>query len=307
MKKVLVSGGSGLVGTRLRDVFQHLGWNTVSLTRKEAGEGFVRWDPKGGKLDTNAIEGCDYAINLAGESIASCRWTKERKRLILESRVQSTKFLAETISRLTNPPKVLISASGTHYYADNEGGSPWDESGPRGKNFMADVCAKWEEATEPAARAGIRVVNARLGTVFSIDGGMLPKILPAICSGLAGVIGDGSQRMSWIHIEDLARAFVLILQRDGLYGPVNVVAPHPVTNGDFTREAARLLKRPCFVKMPKSAITWLFGDMGTQLLLADNAVIPGKLMEFGMQWEYDNYCGALADLLENHACRGMVW
>jgi uncharacterized protein len=307
MKKILLSGASGLVGSQLRDVFRHLDWQIVALTRKETGNDFVKWDPIGGNIDIDAIEGCDCVINLAGENIASGRWTKERKRMILESRVKSTKLLAETIARLKNPPRVMISASGSNYYADNEGGSPWDETGPQGKSFIADVCAKWEEATQPAARAGIRVVNARLGVVLSTKGGMLTKILPAICSGLGGTAGDGTQRISWIHVEDLARAFVLIMQREKLFGPVNVVAPHPVTNGDFMREAARLLKRPCFIKMPMSAITWFFGDMGTQLLLSDNAVIPGKLMEFGMKWKFENHCEALEDLLNKHACRGMLW
>jgi uncharacterized protein len=307
MKKVIVSGASGLVGTQLRDVFNNLGWKVVSLSRRETGEGFVKWNPLEGMIDRDAIEGCDCVINLAGESLAAGRWTKERRRLILESRVKSTHLLVETLAKLKKPPKVMISASGSHYYADNEGGSPWDESGSRGRNFVAELCARWEEATEPAAKIGVRVVNARLGVVLSANGGLLTRLLPAVCSGLGGIVGDGNQRISWIHIDDLARAFVLIMQREELFGPVNIVAPHPVTNGDFTREAARLLKRPCFVKMPKSAITWLFGDMGTQLLLADNAVIPGKLMEFGMQWEFENHCEALSDIIENRNCHGMVW
>jgi uncharacterized protein len=302
MKKVLLGGAGGLIGTHLREVFGHLGWEAVSLTRGPGGPGLVRWDPMSGLIDPEGIDGCDCVINLAGENIATGRWTKERKRLILESREEGTRLLAQALAHLAKPPSVMICASGSGYYRDNEGGPPWDESGPAGSSFISEVCVKWEAAADPAREAGIRVIHARMGPVLSAQGGLLTRMLPAICSGLGGYIGSGTQRISWIHIDDLVRAYVLMVQRTDLSGPVNVASPNPVSNRDFINAVARAIHRPCFMKMPRTAVLWLYGEMGADMLLADNAVAPGKLMHGAMQWEFPKIDEALADLLENIDC-----
>jgi len=255
-----------------------------------------------GLIDPAGLEGCDYVVNLAGESIATGRWTRARKRLIMDSREKGTRLLAEELVKRGKPPKVFLSASGSNYYKDNEGGGQWDESGPSGIGFISEVCRRWEAAAAPALDAGIRVVHARMGVVLTTKGGILTRMLPAICSGMGGVIGSGRQRISWIHADDLVRALIFILQKDSMSGPVNVASPMPVSNRDFTRAIAKRLHRQTFLPMPKMAIWWLFGEMGEELLLADNAISPLKLLENGMQWEFPDIDDALGDLLETHKC-----
>ncbi len=302
MKRVLMSGARGLVGSMLSEAMRGLGWELRILTRGRSGPGGVHWDPEQGLIDADGLEGCDYVVHLAGENIASGRWNSERKRLIMDSRVKGTRLLAEALAKAKSRPRVLLCASGANYYRDNEGGGPWDERGPAGDGFLSQVCLNWEAAAEPARRAGIRVTHARMGAVLSTKGGMLTKMLPAICSGLGGVVGSGKQRISWIHADDLVRALIFMLQRDELAGPVNVVSPIPVSNRDLTKAIAAILHRPVFLPMPKTAIWWLFGEMGEELLLADNAVAPMRLMEAGMQWEFAEVQDALRDLLETHKC-----
>ena len=298
--KVLMSGARGLVGTHMREVFFHMGWDVVSLTRDVSAKGFVHWDPTSKTTDTDALEGCDYVIHLAGESVASGRWNEERKRLILESRETVTRLLSETLAGLKTPPRVMICASGSHIYKDNAGGPPWDESGLIGDGFLPEVCVRWEAASAPARNAGIRVVHARMGSVMSIKGGLLTRLLPAISSGLGGAIGEGNQRLSWIHVEDLGRAFLLLLQNPSLEGAVNVVSPKTVTNAELTDAIAKVIHRPTFVGMPRSAIMWLYGEMGAELMLSDNAVFPAKLVKAGMEWKFANIENALTDLLAEH-------
>lgn len=303
--KILVSGAGGLVGTRFVQYARTLGCEVLSLTRGTPGPGLVRWDPVHGVIDPTALEGCEAVLHLAGENIASGRWTKERKRLIIESRVRGTGLLSHALASLRYPPKVLVCASGSNYYADNEGGEPWDESGPAGTGFLSEVCLRWEGAAGPAREAGIRVVHARFGVVLSTRGGLLPKLLPAVCSGLGGVAGSGKQRLSWVHIDDLAAALMLLMEDERLLGPVNVCSPQPVSNRDFIKAVAAAVHRPCFVTMPGAAIRWLFGEMGEALLLADNAVLPAKLAKAGMKWEHSEIADALEDLLAHCGCRGL--
>lgn len=302
MQKVLITGATGLIGTHLMEALSENGWQFIALTRGKSSPGFVHWDPMAGIIDHTGFEGCDYVVHLAGENVASGRWTQERRRLILESREKGTRLLCHALSLMQSPPKVLISASGSNYYRDNMGGAAWDESGPCGQGFLSEVCMKWEEATAAARDSGIRVVHARMGTVLSTKGGMLTRILPVVCSGLGGVVGEGSQRISWIHASDLARAFGLILEDDSLSGPVNVASPNPVTNRFFMQAVARVINRPCFVNMPGRAMKWLYGEMASELLLADNAVAPAKLTEHGMEWEFPKLNEALDDLLVAQKC-----
>lgn len=303
-KKILLSGGRGLVGQMLGDAMKASGWELRILTRARSGHDCVHWDPMNGAIDLDALDDCHYVVHLAGENIAAGRWTRERKRLIMESRVNGTRLLAKALAKAKNPPRALLCASGSNYYADNHGGSPWDENGPAGDSFLSKVCQNWEAAAEPAREAGIRVIHARMGAVLTTKGGLLTRMLPAICSGLGGIIGDGTQRISWIHADDLVRALLFILEHEELSGPVNVASPICASNRELTKAIATKLHRKVFLPMPGTLIRWLFGEMGEELLLADNAVTPLKLLEAGMQWEFTEIDDAIADLLDEHRCWG---
>jgi uncharacterized protein (TIGR01777 family) len=302
MKKVLITGATGLVGSHLMETLGELGWHFIALTRDKSIPGFVHWDPSAGIIDNRGFEGCDCVAHLAGENIASGRWTEERRRLIIESREKGTRLLCHALAMMRTPPKVLICASGSNYYQDNMGGVLWDESGPMGQGFLSTVCERWEAATAPASDAGIRVVHARLGTVLSTRGGMLTRILPVICSGLGGVVGEGSQRISWIHALDLVKAFRLMMENESFSGPVNVVSPNPVSNRCFMQTVAKTINRPCFVNVPGRAMKWLYGEMASELLLADNAVFPARLTQGGMVWDFPTLEAALEDLLAAQKC-----
>jgi uncharacterized protein (TIGR01777 family) len=302
--RILVSGAGGLVGKCFTQEALERGHEVVALTRGASGEGRVHWDPMDEAVDAKALEGFDAVLHLAGENIASGRWTAERKKLILESRVKGTGLLTRALASLKKPPKVFVAASGSNYYADNRGGPPWDESGEAGSNFLAEVCFHWEAATTPAHAAGIRVVNARMGAVLSTSGGLLTRMLPAVCSGLGGTIGSGRQRLSWIHEADLAAAYLLAMECETLTGPVNFCAPESVSNRFLTKAVAGALHRPNLLVMPAAAVRWIYGEMGEALLLADNAIIPRKLTEAGMKWKFPDLNSALDDLLaQGCGCR----
>jgi uncharacterized protein len=302
MKKILITGATGLVGGHVMEAFRVAGWQFLALTRDKSSPGFVHWDPMAGIIDRTGFDGCEYVIHLAGENIASGRWTDERRRLILESREKGTRLLSHALSLMRTPPRAMICASGANYYGDSKGGPPWDETGPVGDGFLSAVCARWEAAADAARDSGIRVIHARMGSVLSAKGGMLTRVLPAVCSGLGGVVGSGSQRLSWIHVNDLVRAYQLMLEDDSFSGPVNVASPNPVTNRYFMQTLAHVINRPCFVNMPGTAMKWLYGDMASELLLADNAITPAKLTEGGMTWEFPNLEEALEDLLAAQKC-----
>jgi uncharacterized protein (TIGR01777 family) len=302
MKKILMTGATGLVGGHLLETLGETGWQFTALTREKSSPGFAHWDPMSGVIDTRAFEGCEYVVHLAGENVASGRWTEERRRLILESREKGTHLLCNALAGLKHPPRVIICASGANYYRDNAGGPPWNESGPMGDGFLSVVCKRWEAAAQPARDAGIRVVHARMGTLLSTSGGMLTRILPVVCSGLGGVVGEGTQRISWIHSTDLVRAYELMLEDDSFSGPVNVASPYPAANREFMHTVAKAINRPCFIDMPGRAMRWLYGEMASELLLADNAIFPAKLMEGGMHWDYPKLEEALFDLLARQKC-----
>jgi len=295
--RILVSGAGGLVGKRFTQEALARGHEVVALTRGASGEGRIHWDPMEEAVDAAALEGFDAVLHLAGENIASGRWTAQRKKLIVESRVKGTGLLTRALVSLKKPPKVFVAASGSNYYADNRGGEPWDESGPAGTSFLAEVCFRWEAAASPAREAGIRVVHARMGAVLSTGGGLLTRMLPAVCSGLGGTIGSGRQRLSWIHEADLAAAFLLVMECPEISGPVNFCAPESVSNRLLTKAVAAALHRPSLLVMPSSAVRWIYGEMGESLLLADNAILPRKLTEAGMKWKFPDLASALDDLL----------
>jgi len=284
---VLISGASGLVGSELVAFLTQNGHHIKTLVRKEpnADANEINWEPASSEIEQNDLEGLDAVVHLAGENIAGGRWTSQRKSLIRDSRVQGTRLLSETLAKLKKPPKVLVSASAIGFYGDR-GDEVLDEESNPGSNFLAQVCKEWEGACEAAGRKDIRVVNLRFGVILSASGGALAKMLLPFKMGVGGVVGSGSQYMSWITIDDAVGAIQHALLTESLHGAVNVVAPTPVTNREFTKTLGRVLKRPTLFPMPAFAARLAFGEMADELLLASARVEPAKLISSNFQFQF---------------------
>jgi len=293
--KILVSGSRGLVGSALVPFLTAQGHQVVRLRRGGAvvDQGAARWDPATGAIDESACADADAVVHLAGENLAAGRWTAERKRRILSSRADVTKRLCETLARMTQPPHVLVSASAVGYYG-SRGDELLDESSNGGSGFLADVCRAWEEATRPASAAGIRTVNLRLGMVLSGRGGALARMLLPFRIGLGGAMGSGRQYVSWIAIDDLVSIIHHVIAAEELSGPVNAVAPEPLTNREFARTLARVLRRPAVVTIPAFALRLLFGEMAGGVLLSSTRVVPERLLNSGYIFQHRDLESALA-------------
>ena len=276
--KIAVTGSTGLVGSALVPLLSTAGHEVLRLVRSrdEVDEGAAYWRPSERVIDRDALEGVDVVVHLAGVNIAAGRWTKKLKKLIRDSRVDSTTLLCDTLVNLDRRPKALICASAIGYYG-SRGDEVLDEDSAAGEGFLADVCIEWEHATRIASQKGIRVVNARLGAVLSPAGGALAKMLLPFKLGLGGRIGDGRQYMPWISIDDVAGAFLHAIATESLEGPVNFVAPEEVTNRQFTRTLGRVLRRPTMFPVPALAARLAFGEMAEHLLLASTRVKPRRL------------------------------
>lgn len=295
--KVVVTGSSGLVGSALVPHLRAEGHEVLRLVRGRALEaGEVSWDPKSWKVDTSALAGCEAVIHLAGAPIAEGRWTAARKELIRQSRVDSTRFLAQTLAALAEPPKVLISASAIGFYGDR-GEDELDEDSPVGFGFLAEVCRQWEAAAEPASKAGIRVVHPRLGMVLTGSGGALGRMLLPFRLGLGGVLGSGEQWVSFIHLEDVLHILSLCLRQENLEGPLNVVAPEPIRQRDFAAALASALHRPAFLRTPGFVLAAMLGEMAEELLLASARVLPRRLLAASYAFRSPNVEKALHDAL----------
>jgi len=238
----------------------------------------------------------EAVVHLAGEGIANGRWTARKKARILQSRTQGTRLLSQTLARLTHPPRVLVSASAIGYYGDR-GEEALNEESSKGWGFLPEVCEAWEGATAPAADAGIRVVRARLGVVLSPSGGALALMRLPFALGIGGRLGSGRQFMSWVAIDDVVGAFHYALTSDYLRGPVNVVAPNPVRNREFTTILARTLSRPAVLPVPAVVLRLLVGQLADEALLGSARVLPSKLRLTGYAFRYPDLEAALRDLL----------
>jgi uncharacterized protein (TIGR01777 family) len=297
--KIFVSGATGLVGTELARILRAAGHDVRRLVRAPAqtsGDD-VLWNPQRGELDARAIAGANAVINLSGESIAEGRWTGEKKHRILESRINSTRTLAETFSQMPDPPQVFLSASAIGYYGSRGDELLTEESGPGSGDYLSGVCRDWEAATQPAADKGIRVVLARFGVILSSKGGALKKMLLPFKLGLGGRIGNGRQYMSWVAMDDVIGALMHCLASGSLRGPVNIVAPDPVTNVEYTATLARVLKRPAISPMPAFAARLIFGQMADELLLSSQRVEPKKLLSHQYAFRFATLEPALRHLL----------
>jgi hypothetical protein len=246
--------------------------------------------------DLSRLEGVDAVVHLAGENIAAGRWTAARKEEIRRSRVEGTRRLSESLARLSRRPKVLVSASAIGFYG-NRGDEILKEDSAPGSDFLAQVCRDWEAATDPASRAGIRVVHLRSGVILSPAGGALKKMLLPFKMGAGGRIGSGAQFMSWIAIDDTIGAIHHAIVTEPLQGPMNGVAPTPVRNAEFTRTLGRVLSRPAIAPMPAFAARLAFGEMANALLLASQRVMPTRLQASGYKFRYPELEGALRHLL----------
>jgi hypothetical protein len=296
--KIAVTGASGLVGSELVSMLRRDGFEVRRLVRRPANaDDEVRWDPDAGTIDAEGLRGITGAVHLAGDNVASGRWTKAKKAKIRDSRVRGTALLAGALAELSPKPRVLISASAVGYYGAC-GEEALDESAAQGAGFLASVCGEWEAAAASVREVGIRVVQARIGIVLAPRGGALGKMKMPFLLGVGGRIGDGQQYMSWITLEDLVSALVFALQREELEGPVNFVSPTPVTNTDFTATLGRVLKRPTVFSVPKFALRLGVGsDMANEMLLGGSRVIPASLHAHGFRWEHTTLEPALRSLL----------
>jgi uncharacterized protein len=298
--KIFITGASGLVGTALGSALERDGHVVLRATRSRAtGPNTIAWDPAAGRLDAAALKGIDAVVNLAGENIGSGRWTPAKKKALLESRTLSTKLIAETIAALDPKPRVFLSASASGFYGNRR--DEWlDEGSAMGEGFLAEICRDWEAETRAAQRAGIRTVQLRFGVVLSRHGGALARMLTPFRLGLGGRLGDGRQFFSFVAIRDAIAAIRFALETETLSGPVNVVAPEPVTNAEFTRALGRALRRPTIFPAPAFGIRLALGEMGQALLLDGQRVRPKRLLDAGFRFEQPTIDSAIAAALREN-------
>lgn len=294
--RILVSGGSGLVGKALITKLTYEDHEVVKLVRREANPDApydeLSWDPEHGGFDSCAVGNIDVAIHLGGVSIAGSRWSAERKLLIRESRVRSTRLLSQTLAGMVNPPKVFIVASGVGYYGDR-GEEPLTEQSSSGEGFLADTAISWEAAADTARESGIRVVHARFGLIMSHYGGLLTKVRIPFQNALGGKLGDGRQWWSWISLPDVINGITFSIYNENIEGPVNFTAPTPVRNEEFTKLMSKTISRPAWFHVPAPIIRMVFGEMGEETMLASQRAFPEKLRAAGFSWRYTE----LADIL----------
>jgi len=295
---VVVTGSHGLIGSALMPRLRADGHRVVRLVRSAPeGSDDVAWDPDAGTIDAAALEGVDAVVHLAGAGIGDKKWTAERKRLILESRTRGTDLLVRTLAGLRDRPSVLVSGSAVGYYG-NRGADVLTEQAPPGDDFPAQVCVAWEAATIPAAEAGIRVATIRTGIVLAAHGGALQRMLLPFKLGLGGRIGSGEQYMSWIALDDHVGAIRHVLATESVSGPVNLAAPNPATNAEFTRALGGAVHRPTVLPTPLFPLKAVYGGELVQHLLVDGQrVVPRVLETSGFEFRYPELDDALRAVL----------
>jgi uncharacterized protein (TIGR01777 family) len=294
--RVVIAGASGLVGSALVKKLKAEDVEVTRLVRKTAGAGEIEWRPDRGTIDAPALEGFDAVINLSGDGIASGRWTDEKKRRILDSRVNGTRLLSETMANLSRKPATFINASAVGFYGSRGDELVDEDSGP-GEGFLAQVCREWELATAPAEQGTIRVIKLRLGVILTKDGGIMGSMLQPFKLGLGGKVGAGKQFISWVAMDDVVAAISFVLSHQTLRGAINVVAPRPVTNQEFTNALGRVLSRPTFMAMPAFAARLVFGEMADEMMLSSTRVAGKVLGDAGFRFQYPEIEGAVRDLL----------
>jgi uncharacterized protein (TIGR01777 family) len=300
--KILITGATGLIGTALRRSFEEKGFELLLASRSEPRDArYIRWNMDTGFADADLprLEGFDAFIHLAGETIsAPFRWTEEKKKAIRDSRVFGTRTIIEALARIEAKPRVFISGSATGIYGDR-GDEELTEASRPGDTFLADVCKEWEAESRRAEDMGIRTVLARTGIVLSKDGCALATMLTPYKLGVGGVIGSGKQWMSWISLDDVVGMFDLFLEDESIRGAVNVVAPNPVTNEEFTKTLGSVLYRPTILPLPEFAVNLIFGEMGDALLLDSTRVLPARMNAAGYKFKFEGLKAALEHALKS--------
>jgi hypothetical protein len=294
--KIAITGATGLVGSALAPFLTTQGHEVVGFSRGGGGSGTARWDPAHHQIDLPALHGVDAVIHLAGENLADGRWTAARKRELTASRVATTRWLVDELGKLALRPRIFVCASAVGFYGDT-GDTPVDEGAPAGSGFLADLCRGWEAEAVRAEEWGARVVTLRTGVVLTPAGGALAKFLPVFRAGLGGRIGSGRQWMSWIALDDVLGSIAHVLGSEVMRGPVNLVAPEPVTNASLTRTLARVLRRPAMLPVPAVALRVLLGEMADETLLGSSRVRPSRLLETGYAFRWPDLEPALRHVL----------
>ncbi len=296
--KVLISGGSGLVGTALTESLRSQGHTVTHLVRPggAVSAGDVRWDPDSGFINTNAMERADAVVNLNGASIGGGRWTAARKKILRASRVDSTRVLVDALARLKHKPRVFVSASAIGYYG-NRGDEVLTEASQAGKDFLAEVCREWEAEALRAQSSGTRTVLTRFGIILSANGGALTQMLRPFKLGVGGRLGSGKQWTSWIALDDVVGILRDVISNEQASGPVNVVAPNPVQNSEFTRVLASVLHRPAMFPAPAFALRLALGEMADALLLSSQRVRAERPPAAAFPFQYENLEPALHAIL----------
>ena len=297
--RIAISGATGLVGSAFAQTIQAETADVLRLVRRNPEGTDIQWDPSSSapaKGEFDALNGCEAVVHLAGENIAEGRWTAAKKQRIRDSRVHSTRRLAEGLAQLNEKPSTLVCASAIGIYG-NAGGQMMTEGSPAGTDFLAEVCSAWEKAADPARTAGIRVVHLRIGVVLSDQGGALAKMLTPFRLGFGGRVGTGQQYMSWIALPDLVGVIRHAISHDSISGPINSVAPAPVTNAEFTKTLGKILGRPTLFPMPAIVARTLFGEMGDALLLSSTRVSSEKLVASGYDFKFPELTSALRGVI----------
>jgi len=289
-----------MVGSKLTVFLLAQGHQVAVISRgasvRQSQASVIVWDPAADHMEAGQLEGFDVVIHLAGANVGE-NWSPEYKKSILESRVGSTRLLCRTLAGLASKPKLLISASGIGFYGNHPPQDILDENSPLGEGFLADVCRQWEEETNIAAQAGIRVVRMRLGVVFSKTGGALSKMWLPFQLGIGGVLGDGRQMMSWVALDEIPYVVDHLIKTDKISGAVNVVSPQAVSNAQFTKILGQVIHRPTVLPVPGFAVRLLFGEMGQSLLLEGAHVLPRRLQESGYQFRFAGLKDALKKVI----------
>lgn len=304
--RVAITGATGMVGRALTASLLADGHTVVALVRRPPrrsetpGLEEAEWRAQLGRVDSVALAGTETVVHLAGEPFGPGLWTRRRRRLIRRSRVEGTLGLCRALAGLRHPPTRLLSASGTHFYGAT-GDAVATEDGPAGKGFLAELCRGWEEATLPAQEAGMSVAHLRSGVVLAREGGMLRSLLPLYRVGLGGRLGSGTQYLTWISLVDQIGAIRFLLERPEVTGPVNLCAPEPVSNADFTRALARTLGRPAVVPFPQPAVRLALGGFTEESALVDLRARPERLEKAGYSFLLPDIDSALSDILPRPA------
>jgi len=292
-KVVAIAGASGLIGSSLAAALRAKDVRVLGLVRRPtASVDEIAWDPAAGRLEPAALEGVDAIVNLAGANIAGGRWTPARRRLILDSRVTTTRTLLTAMRQMARPPAVYVGASATGFYG-SRGDDVLTEASGAGAGFLAEVCRVWEEQAPDIARLGVREVRMRFGIVLAAEGGALARMRPLFRLGLGGRLGDGGQWMSWVALDDAVAALSHALENARTAGPCNVTAPAPVRNAEFTEALARVLHRPAIVPAPAWALRLAFGAMADEALLGSTRALPARLEAEGFRFGFPRLEGAL--------------